>query len=127
MRGEQYPGAGYVHKRRFDRAVAENPISEGSATKSDVAASRAGALPFRKSNFIGNYNSQQRGTKMAVSAFQLLGNTLSVAQRFKTRPPLNCGVCEPRGLSNLRMNGVKGRRPLENQVFSGEKCSKTHL
>ena len=78
MRGEQYPGTGYVHKRRFDRAVAENPISEGSATKSDVAASRAGALPFRKSIFIGNYNSQQRGTKMAVSAFQLLGNTLSL-------------------------------------------------
>jgi hypothetical protein len=84
MRGEQYPGAGYVHKRRFDRAVAENPISEGSATKSDVAASRAGALPFRKSNFIGNYNSQQRGTEMAVSAFQLLGNTLSVDQSLSS-------------------------------------------
>ena len=78
MRGEQYPGAGYVHKRRSDRAVAENPISEGSATKSDVAVLRAGALPFRKSIFIGNYNSQQRGTEMAVSAFQLLGNTFSL-------------------------------------------------
>ena len=50
------------------------------ATKSDMAAaaSRAGALPFRKSIFIGNYNSQERGTKMAVSAFQLLGNTFSL-------------------------------------------------
>ena len=51
-----------------------------------MAASRAGALQFRNSNFIGNYNSQQRGTEMAQSAFQLLENTLSVGQSLSSVP-----------------------------------------
>ena len=38
-----------------------------------------------------------------------------------------CRVCEFRGLENLRMHGVKGRRPLENWVFQSEKCSKNTL
>ena len=63
--------AGFLRRTPFRKALQRNP---------DVAASRAGALPFRNSNFIGNYNNQQRGTEMAVSAFQLLGNTLSVDQ-----------------------------------------------
>ena len=63
--------AGFLRRTPFRKALQRNP---------DVAASRAGALPFLNSNFVGNYNSQQRGTEMAVSAFQLLGNTLSVGQ-----------------------------------------------
>ena len=69
--------AGFLRRTPFRKALERNP---------DVAASRAGALPFRNSNFIGNYNSQQRGTDMAVSAFQLLGNTLSVGQSLSTVP-----------------------------------------
>ena len=38
-----------------------------------------------------------------------------------------CRVCEFRGLENLRMHGIKGRRPLENWVFQSEKCSKNTL
>ena len=67
--------AGFLRRTPFRKALQQNP---------DVAASRAGALPFRNSFFIGNYNSQQRGTELAVSAFQLLGNTLSVGQRLSS-------------------------------------------
>ena len=77
-----------VHKRRFARAVGENLISEAATTKSDVVASRAGALPFCKPISIGNHNNQQQGTKMAVRAFQLLGNTLSLDFGSKRGHPL---------------------------------------
>ena len=52
---EQCPGVGCIQKRRLDRVVAENPISECSATKSYLAASSTTAFAILCS-FVGHFS-----------------------------------------------------------------------